>query len=405
LSTTYNTIQGDTYDAVSRKVYGVEVYADLLEKSNPGRPGPFAAGEVLNVPPVTPGYVPQDATPQRVSITIGGRTVTVFTQIEVERAFDKIDTFSLVAPLTPDDPLFREIFRPLSFQRAVVGLEGAPVLVGTLVNVTPATSAGGRTVALTGYALPGVLSDCMTPASAYPVEFNDLSLQGIADTLCAPFGIQPRFVDDPGADFTRVEPRTDEPVLGFLVRLAAMRGGVWGSGEDGALEFRKSKAAGVPVAELAEGQPPLMSVDPVFDPQAYFSEVTAVAPVDIGAEGGRQTVKNPFVPGSIRPFTFKVQNADNVDVMDVAQAKIGRMFGNAATYVAEVSTWLDKNGDAWAPGSFVSLQAPGALVYEPYVFEVRAVKLRLGGDGETAILSLVIPGAFDGKVPEVLPWD
>lgn len=32
----YKVVQGDTFDRISRKVFGVETKADLIQKANPG---------------------------------------------------------------------------------------------------------------------------------------------------------------------------------------------------------------------------------------------------------------------------------------------------------------------------------------------------------------------------------
>ena len=40
-----------------------------------------------------------------------------------------------------------------------------------------------------------------------------------------------------------------------------------------------------------------------------------------------------------------------------------------------------------------------------YTFEIRAVAFTATDKARTAALSLVIPGAFSGTLPESLPWD
>jgi len=45
------------------------------------------------------------------------------------------------------------------------------------------------------------------------------------------------------------------------------------------------------------------------------------------------------------------------------------------------------------------------MIYEPYTFVVRSVRFSKDDSSETATLDLVVPGAFNGEVPEALPWD
>ena len=81
------------------------------------------------------------------------------------------------------------------------------------------------------------------------------------------------------------------------------------------------------------------------------------------------------------------------------------MFANVAAYSVTVATWRDPDGKLWAPNSLVTLLAPGAMIYKEYMFLIRSVEFSRGTDGEVALLSLVMPEAFAGDVPESLPWD
>ena len=54
----------------------------------------------------------------------------------------------------------------------------------------------------------------------------------------------------------------------------------------------------------------------------------------------------------------------------------------------------------------VSLFAPDAEVYRDTKLQVDSVQLsRSDSDGDIAVLSLVLPGARTGQLPEVFPWE
>jgi prophage tail gpP-like protein len=130
-----------------------------------------------------------------------------------------------------------------------------------------------------------------------------------------------------------------------------------------------------------------------------------VEPVAVGLPGAQFTVKNSRLSGVVRPLTFSVKDAEGGDVKAAVEAKMGRMFGNAAAYSVEVAGWRDSSGALWAPNTTVTILAPGAMIYKEFEFIVRSVTLQAAAESRTAVLDLVIPGAFSGKVPEVLPWD
>jgi len=195
--------------------------------------------------------------------------------------------------------------------------------------------------------------------------------------------------------------------MDFLAGLARQRSLVIGSTERGALRVSRSISSGVPVASLAEGSGPVISVTAGFSPQDYFSHITGIEPsLAGGALGGDQyTERNTRLTGVIRPHTFDVPDTVGASGADATRAKLGRMFGNMATYRVAVGTWRDPSGALWAPNTIVSLHAPGAMVYTPYHMVVRAVEFNASRTGRAATLQLVLPGSFSAGVPESLPWD
>src|SRR5699024_7629400 len=137
--------------------------------------------------------------------------------------------------------------------------------------------------------------------------------------------------------------------------------------------------------------------------QTYYSEITGLAKTRVGRGGSSYTVTNPRLQGVVRPHTFQVNDTDSPDLPAAVAAKMGRMFGNMVSYSAEVPTWRDPSGALWAPNSTVTLQAPGAMVYRETELVIREVTLKQDADSHSASLSLMMPGAFSGEIPEVLP--
>jgi len=409
VSTTYKTRPGDTFESVSRRVYGTERYAPTLAKANPGLQVPLTAGTEVYAPTIAAN--PVDVVPQapsagssEVSVLVGTQRFRFWTAVRVARALDAVDTVEFAAPFDPDDDAFRDAFRPFTFKNLTVSVGGDPLFTGTLVGVNPVTGADRRTVSVSGYATPGVLNDCTPPASAYPLEFNNLTLEGLADALCEPFGVPVVFNGPAGAAFERVAVDPGQTVLSFLAELAKQRGLVISSTPTGAMLFQKAVDPGAPVAILVEGASPVVSVTPFFSPQEYYSHITGLQPVVVGTEGSQYTVKNPHLAG-LRPMTFRAPDVEGGDIKQAVEAKAGRMLGNAASYSVSVASWRDPKGKLWRPNTTVMLHAPGAMVYQPYEFVVRSVLFDRDSRNESAELNLVLPGAFSGQLPEALPWE
>ena len=410
MSSAYTTRTGDTFESIARKKYGDERYASNIVAANPGASEPLFPGTVLTIPalpgaPTDKNTVAPNADPNEVVVLIDGQRFRFWSSLRLNRTMDAMDTVEFVAPFDPDAPGFKDTFRPFTYKPLVVTVGGSPLFTGTLVGITPSVDNTQKTLNISGYSLPGVLNDCTPPASAYPVEFNELDIKGVAEALCKPFGLAVQFDADPGSTFERVAVDPGNTVLSFLSDLARQRSLVVSSTPEGLLLFQQSTELGAPVASLSQGASPVLSVSPSFSPQQYFSHVTGLEPVLLGTEGSQYTVKNPHLAGVTRPVTFKAGDVQGGDLKTSVEAKLGRMYGNMASYSVTVNTWRDVRGALWDPNTTIKLESPGAMIYSAYEFIVRGVRFERDDNQESAALDLVLPGSFRGEAPEALPWD
>ena len=408
MSIIYNVKTGDTFESVSRNVYGVETEAARIAAANPGVLEPLTAGLVLTIPalPEAPAVTLSNLAAgavDEVAVRIDGTRFRFWTEINITRSIDAFDTVELSAPFDHTAATFRDIFRPFTFKRLDVTVGGELLFTGTMF-ITPKL-ATDKTVEVRAYALAGVLNDCPLPASVQS-EYNAVTLETIAAAVAAPFGVGVQFDDDPGAAFDSVATTPTETVLTFLSGLAKQRGLIISNTPSGGLLFLKSKPPGVPVAVLEQSVPPLRAVTPTFNHQGYFSEITGIEPTRVGQTAGLQfTERNPHARGFVRPFTYNAPDVIGGELKPAVAAKLGRMLGGSASYTIDVSTWRDPGGALWAPGTTVRLTAPDAMIYGAYDFIVESVEFSRGSKSESAALSLVIPGTFSGEIPGALPWD
>jgi len=284
LSITYNVIAGDTFETIARKKYGTEKEAGRISRANPGVSEPLTAGTVLTVPalPDAPQNLPSQLpanVEDEVAVLINGQRFRFWDKVRITRAVDNRDTVEFGAPFDHTAPGFRESFRPFAFDPVVITVGGEPLFTGTMVAVTPTIDNGARTIAVSGYSLPGVLNDCTPPASSFPLEFNGQGLKEIASAIAEPFGLSVDFQGERGAVFERVACDPGKKALAFLADLAKQRNLIIASTERGKLLFWQSAAAGKPAARLQQGEAPVLSVTPFFSPQEYYSHITGIEPV------------------------------------------------------------------------------------------------------------------------------
>lgn len=413
MSSTYNTVAGDTFESVARKRYGNDRHAPSISTANPGVTEPIAAGTVLVIPdipdaPTDTIQAAPSAGVDEVAILINGVRFRFWEGSKITRSIDTFDTVELSAPFDPDAPGFRDTFRPFSYRPMAVTVGGEPLFTGTVISIDPSLTEDQSTLSVSGYSVPGVLGDCTMPVGSLPLEFNGLNLRDIARNLARPFGVSVLFIGEPGDVFDRVAMAPDKNALAFLIELAAQRGYVVASSPRGELVLWQSIAEGTapPVAMLRQGEPPLMSVAPSFNPQGYYSDITGIEPASAGAPGGSYTVRNLRLSGEVlRPHTYEARDATSGNLRQSVKAKAARMYANTVSYSLKVNTWRDPLGALWEPNTFVKVQAPGAMIYEEYPLLIRSVEYSRTDSELTATLELVLPGAFNGELPDFMPWD
>lgn len=394
----------NTFEQLSALIYGTEAHAEVLRGANPGKTGygglifPTIAGAPKDQAQQIPA-----TSPDEVALLIDGVRYRYWSEMSITRTIDSIDTLDIKAPFSADVPQFKETFQPFTYKDMTVNVGGDPLFTGVMVSVDPSITDTEKTVTVSAYAKCGVLADVNPSASSLPTEYNNQNLQAIATALGAPFGIAVELTAATGPAFERVALDPTRRILEFLTELAQQRGLIISSNSAGDLVFGKPTDA-PPVARLKQGESPVTGITPNFDPQNYFSHITGLESAQAGKPGGQFTVKNPHVKNGVRPFNFTVTDADGPDVETATKAKAGRMIGNMASYTVTVCTWRDSAGALWAPGSTVTLTAPDALVYTEYKFIIRTVTLSQDSDSRTAALELAMLGAFNGEIPESLPW-
>ena len=410
LSTTYKIVTGDTFESIARKKSGTEADANRIASANPGVVEPLTPGTDITIPDVPES--PQNKQQQTASATIDETAILInnnrfrfWDSVRITRSIDTMDTIEFGAPFNVEIPGFKEAFRPFSYQSIIATVGGDPMFTGTMLTPVPVIENKRKVINVSGYSLPGVLNDCTAPASAYPLEFDGQGLQEIVKTLVAPFGIGVEFVGDQGAIFDRVASEPGKKVLSFIIELAKQRNLIVASTPEGNLIIWNSDDTGVPVANFEQGNSPVLSVTPFFNPQDYYSHVTGIEPVVVGLAGSQFTVKNSRLPGVIRPHTFNAPDTIDSTVKSAVEAKTGRMFGNMVSYSVRVDTWRDPAGNLWEPNKTINLLAPDAMIYNNYKFIIRSIEFETDSKTQTATLNVVLPGSFSGEIPDNLPWD
>lgn len=351
-------------------------------------------------------------TEESVNVQIDKNYFGNWTEVEIELAIDSFATASFTAPFERERAEFREIFRPFKYRTFEVDTHLETLFLGYGVDVSTKASATESSVRFSGYAKPAAFEDCCIPvfdqaSDKAPTkrQFTKSGLRAIAEALCAPFGIELEFAGPEGKLFDKVSIGPDQKIIEFMRELAKQRNLVISNTTEGKLLFWQSVEPGNPVARLELGKN-CGVVEADFSPQDYFSQVTGFASKKRGKAPAKWTEHNPWLSEPLRAHTFKLEDTERADAREATQAKMGRMFANIVSYtIPDIPSWRDPKGNLWRPNTTIKLLAPDVMVYGETEMLIRKVKLKQTKDATTADLVVCLPGAFNGKVPERLPWD
>lgn len=342
---------------------------------------------------------------ENIALEIDQKVFRFWEKIAVKRSLDTFSTVEMTAPFEASRREFRDTFRPFKFQPIVVTESDERLFTGRIVGINPKVEPSRKAVEVSGYALPAVLHDCTAPVDILPLEFKKLKLQAIAGVLCAPFGVNVDFRGEDGAAFDKVKIDPAKKLFEELVDLAQHRNFVISDNTIGDLLCWKSVQPGEPVARLRGDAQPVTAIDPSYNPQDYYSQITGFAPSKRGRKGSKWTEKNPWLPDVLRPLNVRFDKIEKGDAPEATRGMMARMFADMVSVKVSVCTWRDPSGEIWRPNTTVTLFAPDAMVYTETEFIVRDVELTVEKDSMAAELNLVLPGVFDAKIPESLPWD
>lgn len=337
-----------------------------------------------------------------VSIEIDGKRFRFWEKVRIQKSFDTMHTVGFSGPF--DEPTMSKTFEPMSFKSLDVVVDDEFLFSGTLVNVSSSLAPQGVLITCGGYSLPGVLGDVSHSLDA-PSEFKNMDLKQIVNEVIEAYGIGVVFEGEVGPQFKKVQVSEGGNVLGFIVDLAKQRNLITSSTPGGELLFRKENTSINPVAKFDQGLPPMISLVPTLSPQAFYSHVTGIKKIRPRSKKTTSfTVKNPFLNGVYRPYKYEVSDTEVADVETAVRATAGRMFAGAASYVLTVPTWRDPLGALWQENTHVRVRAPGAMVFNRHDFLIRDVVFEKSPTNKIAMLTLVMPGAFNGEIPERVPW-
>jgi prophage tail gpP-like protein len=359
-----------------------------------------------------------------ITITIDGERLSGFEGLSIIRALDSAaDAFSFSIPWGPT-PENRRRFAPFATRTIDIDVGARRILRGYIEQVNVSTSTGGRQLNIQGRSETGVLVDWSVGP---PFEWEGVSFNDIAAQIAHPYRVyaptNPDLSSQGSIDadtqaalsvvgygefaLPLIEAEVGQSVFDFLNKLAAANG-LWArpiadatAGSE--LQFTRLSSRAPSIADLVEGESPVMDVSVSHDVTKRFAEYLAISQSD--AEQQEATVPDPL--GLDRTVRFRRVHQVTQRTTDIEQAAIrarSQAIIDSYSPSVTVSGWTF-GGAFWGPGGIVRVVAPGAMIYEPTRLIIKRATMKLSQRaGQTTDLDLTLPEAYDQQQPEARPW-
>lgn len=265
------------------------------------------------------------------------------------------------------------------------------LLTGTIVSHTIPVSAKPELIAISGYSKAGILEDCTIPVSAYPVQFDNLSLKQIIDKLLPIFDIEyivnPVISNELNKTYKKSNANISSSIKEYINNLASQRGIIVSHNEQGKIIFTKVDTSNMlPVVTFEEGNTGTERYSININGQVLHSEISVIKQASsFDRSSGEFTVKNLLVD-KYRPKVIVSTSGSVFDVEKMAKIELAKELANIKIMIDTTLFVM--------PGKLIQLKAPSLRINN--FIELFVERITINGDmtGERYTLTCVLKEVY-----------
>lgn len=395
----YRTKPGDTFASIGQSQVGLDTVASDIQRANPGVTEPLIPGTILTVP----GLRKRDSSTfgEGLHIEVDGVEFQTVPNCTVGKRIDAIRKASFSVP---NENVTRQILIPLFPHNCVIHFDRALLLTGYVNHTNPQKSGAAKQLDCSVHSACAIMENSPPPLSSFPMEFRNLNLEQIAKQIVEPMGIFLDVADDTGARFDRVNIEQEQTALSFLSNLCGQRNMVISDDEYGSCIVWRGAGVGAPVLRVDDSVQPDVDISVTFDGDRYFSSVTGVVPSKTRKPGQSFTVQNPFQSGIIRPHTYKIDESSVGELETAVNTAAARMFAQVFRVTIKLPGVRDDLGDVLDVNKIIEVRSPDNFINNFSEFIISGVEHNFTESEISSTIEAVLPGAYSGTIPGVLPW-
>lgn len=328
------------------------------------------------------------------TIRVGGRVLSGWNDIRVTRGVERVVSDFDIG-MTEHYP-GADMVEIQPGQPCEVYLGDDLVITGYVDRYIPEFDAHQHTIRVTGRSKTQDIVDC---SAVWPgSQIMNGTVLAIAQTLCQPFGITVRALDDVGAAIPQTNLNVGDTPFDVIEPMARFRGLLMYDDAKGNLVFAQGgkvlAASGFKQGENIEAAGMVYSMDQRFSDYGAF-RVKLQALADSGNEANLITdIEDKDVPRYRPKFLVAETNDGGFDIA-VARAKweMVRRKGRSAAAHVVCDSWRDESGALWMPNTLATVDIP-KLKLAPVTWLISEVTYVRNAQGTHARLVLMHPDSF-----------
>lgn len=352
--------------------------------------------------------------PQDFDLRINGKSILV-KQARLMTTFDTPgDGFTAqIIVNRKNEPDLWEAVQPFAAPLVEIYIENELKLTGTITNPRPLKSLRETIRDLEGFsATYNFVDSDLAP----PYEFNNLTLQDIAEDVAGQTATPVIFADAPtlkrtsaaapepdiiDSIFYRATVSSGQSAFEFLQPLADERNRVISCTPQGEVIFQQADTSTEPVGILEEDKNTFMqNYGASFDLRERFKTFKVIMNSPFGRFSGVATDDNINQP---RHKIMRIDEQEVGGMLTTAQWLLNKMAKKSLTHKIEVIGWRAPDKNLWSAGTLVTIKSETMGIENGFTFFINGVEYVQSKNDKKAVLDLIPPQVYSNQ-PIVEPW-
>ena len=371
-------------------------------------------------------------------LKVGGQTFEKFNRFALSLNYNGVaSVFSFDGFFDINNPDHKRLFKPLTYPKCQILLDGRVLLTGTILNQSSAIAGESSLTGISGYSLPGVLEDCEIPMDTYPLQSDGLNLREITEKIIEPFGLKlvidrqiegdvnslyPESLEsnqlEPSANtgneetttegdeektITQTNGKENEKIKDYICKIASQKHIIVTHNCYGNLVFTRVATNLQSIATFTENKPSC-KISLSVNGQELHSKINLIGQGQLETDTPtEEEITNPLIK-AYRPGVKMQTSGDNSNIpLTAKMARGAELRGIQLTIETNEWYWFDgKKNHIILPNQIIDVISPSNYLSKKTRWFVESVDFTGDNEKTTATIKCVLPEVYTGEEPKYI---